>query len=57
MMYVRWQTAIISRELKRFQIDIAALSETRLDDEGQLREEKGGYTFYWKGKTADEQRI
>ncbi|KAK0142398.1 Craniofacial development protein 2 [Merluccius polli] len=51
------RTAIISRELKRFRIDIAALSETRLADEGQLKEEKGGYTFFWKGKPADEPRI
>lgn len=51
------RTAIISRELKRFQIDIAALSETRLADEGQLKEEKGGYTFFWKGKPAEEPRI
>ncbi|KAJ3584268.1 hypothetical protein NHX12_014764 [Muraenolepis orangiensis] len=40
-----------------FQIDIAALSETRLADEGQLKEEKGGYTFFWKGKPANEPRI
>ena len=51
------RTAIISRELKRFRIDIAALSETRLADEGQLKEEKGGYTFFWKGKPVDEPRI
>ncbi|KAJ8417438.1 hypothetical protein AAFF_G00286650 [Aldrovandia affinis] len=36
------RTAIIARELRRFRIDIAALSETRLADEGQLKEEKGG---------------
>ncbi|KAK0146682.1 Craniofacial development protein 2 [Merluccius polli] len=51
------RTAIISRELKRFQIDIAALSVTRLADDGQLKEEKGGYTFFWKGKPANEPRI
>ncbi|KAL2090150.1 hypothetical protein ACEWY4_014838 [Coilia grayii] len=51
------RSAIIARELKRFNIDIAALSETRLADEGQLKEEKGGYTFFWKGKPADEARI
>lgn len=51
------QTAIIARELRIFGIDIAALSETRLADEGQLKEEKGGYTFFWKGKPADEPRI
>lgn len=51
------RTAIIARELRRFRVDIAALSETRLADEGQLKEEKGGRTFFWKGKPADEPRI
>lgn len=51
------RTAIIARELRRCRIDIAALSETRRADEGQLKEEKGGYTFFWKGKPADEPRI
>ncbi len=51
------RTAIIARELRRYRIDLAALSETRLADEGQLKEEKGGYTFFWKGKAADELRI
>ncbi len=50
-------TAIIARELRRYRIDLAALSETRLADEGQLKEEKGVYTFFWKGKAADEPRI
>ncbi|XP_026084958.1 uncharacterized protein LOC113060279 [Carassius auratus] len=50
------QTAIIARELQRCRIDIAALSETRLAGEGQLKEEKGGYTFFWKRKPADEAR-
>ena len=38
------RTAIIERELARYDIDIAALSETRRSGEGQLRE-GGGYTF------------
>ena len=50
------RTAIIARELQRCRIDIAALSETRRAGEGQLKEEKGGYTFFWKGKPADEAR-
>lgn len=44
-------------EPRRYQIYLAALSKTRLADEGQLKEEKGGYTFFWKGKVADETRI
>ncbi|XP_076049523.1 uncharacterized protein LOC143030250 [Oratosquilla oratoria] len=51
------RTAIVTRELSKQSIDIAALSETRQDDEGQLRETGGGYTFYWKGKPATEPRI
>ncbi|XP_062862816.1 uncharacterized protein LOC134324867 [Trichomycterus rosablanca] len=38
-------------------IDIAALSETCLAGEGQLKQEKGGYTFFWKGKPANEPQI
>ena len=30
-------------------LDIVALSETRISGEGQLREEGGGYTFFWRG--------
>ncbi len=48
------RTAIIARELRRYRIDLAALSETRLADEGQLKEERG---FFWKGKASDEPRI
>ena len=49
------KTAIISGELKRLNIDIAALQETRLADSGQLREQD--YTFFWRGRAADETRI
>ena len=35
-----------ARELSRYQIDIAALSETRLAEEGSIAEPKG-YTFFW----------
>ncbi len=30
-------------------MDITALSETRLLGKGSLREEKRGYTFFWRG--------
>ena len=33
------RTALVAKELQRYRIDIAALSETRLADEGSLREE------------------
>jgi len=38
-------------------MDITALQETRLSEEGQLREEGGGYTFFWKGREANLPRI
>uniref|UniRef100_H3A6M0 Endonuclease/exonuclease/phosphatase domain-containing protein n=1 Tax=Latimeria chalumnae TaxID=7897 RepID=H3A6M0_LATCH len=51
------RTAIISRELARYNIDVAALSKTRIPAEGQLREEGGGYTFFWKGKPEEDHCI
>ena len=51
------RTALIGRELGKYQIDIAALSETRLAEKGSLAEPKGGYTFFWGGKAKDEDRI
>ena len=50
------RTALVARELGRLGIDIAALSETRLADEGQLDEVGGGYTFFWKGVEEGENR-
>ncbi|XDV49726.1 hypothetical protein PO909_018920 [Leuciscus waleckii] len=43
------RTALISEELKRYNVDIAGLIETRLLGEGSLKEERGGYTFFWRG--------
>jgi exonuclease III len=37
-------------------LDVAALSETHLADEGELVEEGGGYTFFWKDTAASETR-
>lgn len=50
------RTALVSRELARFNIDVAALSETRLPGEGQIAEMGSGYTFFWKGKPPEEHR-
>ena len=49
-------TAIVAHELSRYNIDIAALSETRLAGTGDLAEVGAGYTFFWSGKAADEPR-
>ena len=43
-------TAIVSRELARYNIDIAAISETRVLGDSVIEEIGGGYTFFLKGK-------
>ena len=49
-------TAIVGNELARYNIDIAALCETRLAETGDLTEHGAGYTFFWSGKGKDEPR-
>ena len=49
------RTALIDKELFRLNVDIAALSETRLLEEGSLTESH--YTFYWKGRPTNSNRI
>ena len=44
------RTALTAKELAKYRIDIAALSETRLADEGMQKEVGGGYAFFWRGK-------
>ncbi|KAI8482925.1 hypothetical protein Bbelb_393430 [Branchiostoma belcheri] len=51
------RTALIARELGKYNIDIAALTETRLAEEGSVTEPRGCYTFFWKGKAPNEDRI
>ena len=46
------RTALVAKELARYNIDIVALSETRLAEEGQLKEDSGGYTFFWSGRSS-----
>ena len=45
-------SAIVSRELARYDIDIAAISESRVL--GDTVFEDGGYTFFLKGKAVGE---
>lgn len=40
-----------------FNIDIAALTETRIAEESQLREDGRDYIFFWKGNPSQERRI
>ena len=44
-------------ELKKFNLDVVALSETRRAGVGQLKEEQGQYTFFWKGLDPEQPRI
>ena len=46
----------MARELARYRVDIAALSETRFPDKGQRTEIGGGYTFFWSGRPSEERR-
>ena len=46
--------ALVAKELGRYNIDIAALSETRFEEEGQLREVGSRYTFFGSGRTKEE---
>ena len=48
------KTAIIDSELDRLNIDIATLQETRLAENGSLKEQR--YTFFWQGKSIEEKR-
>lgn len=51
------RTAIVARELKRYTINIVALSKTQCVGEGQLKKQDGAYTFFWTGAGDDEQWI
>ena len=50
------KSTLIARELARYRVQIGALSETRLADEGQLSEVHSGYTFFWIGRKQDKRR-
>lgn len=50
------RTALVTKELQRLNIDIAALSETRLSGEDHIMELKSGYTLFWVGKPEGERR-
>ena len=41
--------SLLSSELKRLDIGIAALSEVRRPDCGEIM--MGGYTYYWSGRS------
>ena len=51
----RRKTALLSHELGRYNIDIAALSETRISGEGSITE--GDYFIYWRGAPNGQPRM
>ncbi|VDM00905.1 unnamed protein product [Schistocephalus solidus] len=48
--------ALVARELTRYKVDIAALSETPFSQQGQLTLVGAGYTFFWSGRPKAERR-
>nr|VZI05792.1 unnamed protein product [Spirometra erinaceieuropaei] len=50
------RTALVARELARYKVDIAALSETRFSEQGRLEEVGAGCTFFWSGRPRAERR-
>ncbi|VDL98128.1 unnamed protein product [Schistocephalus solidus] len=50
------RTALVARELAYYKEEIAALSETRFSEQGQLEEVGAGYTFFWSGRPKAERR-
>lgn len=47
------RTALIVKEIDHYKINIAALSETRMAEEGQMTDAGSGYTFFWSGRTDE----
>ena len=48
------RTAIVGRELGRYGIEIAALSEARFAEIGEIKEVGAGYTFFWSARKNEE---
>ncbi|VDL95332.1 unnamed protein product [Schistocephalus solidus] len=48
--------ALVARELARYEVDIADLSETLVSEQGQLEELGAGNTFFWSGWPKAERR-
>ncbi|VDL96299.1 unnamed protein product, partial [Schistocephalus solidus] len=50
------RTALITGELVLYKVDLAAYSETRFSEQGQLQEVGAGYTFFLSSRPKAEQR-
>ena len=44
------RTALVGKELGRYGMEIAALSETRFAEIGEIKEVGADYTFFWSGR-------
>lgn len=49
------RTVLVARELARYNVDIAAITETRFADKGQLTDLNSGYIF-WSGRNSIQRR-
>ena len=47
---------LVGRELGRYRIEIAALSETRFAEIVEIKEVGAGYIFFWSGRKSEERR-
>ena len=47
----------MAKELAQLDINIAALSKVCFAEQGSLRKDGAGYTFFWSGKNKNERRI
>jgi len=50
------RSALIAKELGHYWMDIVALSDTTLAEEGSFPEETGACTFFWGGKLKTYKR-
>ena len=48
------RTAFVGREFGMYRIQIAALSETRFADVGEIKEIGAEYTFFWSGRKSED---
>ena len=51
------RSALVTRELARLDIDIAALRQVRFAEQGSIWEGGAGYFLFWSGKKKDERRL
>ncbi|KAJ7403872.1 hypothetical protein WISP_148785 [Willisornis vidua] len=55
--HLKHHSALIAHELSRLDINIAALSEGHLHEEGSFKEYGASYTLYWSGKPKTESHL